>query len=362
MFDIRYSKQIVSEHTVDPAEKQQGPQNKQSTIIDRPRPTKAGCMKRTIENLLAGTPMVTFLRTTSLLTLAALGLLLVSGCDNPKTGSLFDANASSPRPQPTITSISPTSGLGGVTTITVNGTNFSSVKAENTVLFDTKTAQVLTATPTQLTVLAPALVKDSIQVRVQVYKADLFSNPVLCKLEAAVAEFGNLDLLEEPYGITCDQDGNLYASLTFNSGGIGVKKFTPAGARTDYAPSGGVTLWSALKLGPGGVLFGAGTQRALFTIPSGGSSAVWAQVVGSSMYDFDFDKNGNIWVVGNNSFIYRFTPAKASKAFPFVANLRSARVDNGYLYVGGKADPVEGVWRFPIVSADSLGPAEKYST
>ncbi len=297
---------------------------------------------------------------TILLSMIVAAAFVMSSCENPKSGSLFDPNGESPRPQPTISTIAPASGLAGTTIITITGTNFSTVKEENVVYFDTKEALILTATATQLTVRAPNVIKDSVVVRVQVFKAALFSNSKLCKLEAAVATFGGLDSFEEPFGIASDGSGNLFASLTFNSGGIGIKKFTAEGVRSDFAPAGGVTIWSALKVGPGGVLYAARTQRAIFTVAQGAASSIWAQIPGSSMYDFDFDKDGNIWSVGNNSFVYRFTPSKASKSFPFVANLRTARVYKGYLYVGGKVDPVEGVWRFPIVSADSLGAAEKY--
>ena len=295
-----------------------------------------------------------------LLSMLVAVVFVMSSCDNPKTGSLFDPNAVSPRPQPTISAVTPASGLAGTTVITITGANFSAVKDENVVYFDTKQALILTATATQMTVRAPDLIKDSIVVRVQVFNADLFSNPKLCKLEAAVATFGGLDSFEEPFGIATDATGNLFASLTFNAGGVGIKKITPEGLRSDYAPAGGVTIWSALKVGPGGLLYAARTQRAIFTIAQGAASSIWAQIPGSSLYDFDFDKDGNLWAVGNNTFVHRFTQSKATKSFPFTANLRTARVYKGYLYVGGKVDPVEGVWRFPIVSADSLGPAQKY--
>ena len=99
--------------------------------------------------------MLTVKRTTALIALAALAFLLFSGCENPETGSLYDLNYTSPRATPVVTSISPTSGLAGVTTMTIAGSNFSSVKTENTVYFDAKQAEVLTAGQTQLTVKAP---------------------------------------------------------------------------------------------------------------------------------------------------------------------------------------------------------------
>ena len=58
--------------------------------------------------------------------------------------------------------------------------------------------------------------------------------------------------------------------------------------------------------------------------------------------------------------IYRVKQDKTIKAFPFTCNARAMRVYNGYLYVGGKVDTTEGVWRAPIISADSLGTFEQY--
>jgi hypothetical protein len=308
--------------------------------------------------------MRTFARTTLLLVILVLGLVLVSGCENPQTGSLYDPGATSPKPQPTITSISPQSGLAGVTTITITGTNFSTTKEENSVLFDATAMQVLTATTTQLTVKAANLIKDSIGIRVQVTGADLFSNKVLCKLEAAVAEFGKLDLLDEVWGTTTDATGNVYVSLVTNGTGMGIKKFTAAGVKSDYAPSGGVTKWSSLKMGPGGELYLARILKAIYKIPAGGGSpAVWAAFGNlGTVFDMDFDQSKTLWAGGNNASVYRILANKNVMAFPFAANVRAVRVFGNYVYFGGlvTADNAEKVVRFKIVSSDSLGPQEDY--
>jgi hypothetical protein len=55
---------------------------------------------------------------------------------------------------PAITSFAPASGLVG-TTVTINGTNFSAIPSENTVLFGAVPATVTTATATHLTVTVP---------------------------------------------------------------------------------------------------------------------------------------------------------------------------------------------------------------
>jgi hypothetical protein len=308
--------------------------------------------------------MRTFAQTKGFLSLAALFILFLSSCENPETGSLYDPNATSPKPQPTVTSISPQSGLAGVTTITIVGTNFSAVKAENTVLFDATAMQVLSATSTQLTVRAANLIKDSIRIRVQVTGASLFSNTVLCKLEAAVAEFGQFDFMDEAWGTTTDAAGNLYVSFVTGGTGMGIKKFTAAGVKSDYAPSGGVTKWSALKMGPNGELYLARILKAIYKIPAGGGSpAVWVSFGNlGTVFDMDFDQSKVLWAAGNNESVYRILQDKTVKAFPFVANVRAVRAFGGYVYFGGlvTADNAEKVVRFKIVSADSLGPQEDY--
>jgi streptogramin lyase len=114
-------------------------------------------------------------------------------------------------------------------------------------------------------------------------------------------------------------------------------------------------------MGPGGYLYAARIVAAIYRIPPGGGTAApW--VIGGlgTVFDFDFDSQGNLWGCGNAAVISRVKPDLSVKTFPFVANSRTARVYNGYLYVGALLDTVEAIWRFSIVSADSLGPAEKY--
>jgi hypothetical protein len=291
--------------------------------------------------------------------LALLSVLLLAGCKEEPPASLYTDEYTS-RPQPVVTTVNPaTTALAGVTTVTISGSNFSAVLAENQVFFDATPATILTATTTQLTVRAPNLVKDTVALRVSVYKSDKYSDAKQYKLLAAVSDFGGLAKTDEPYAVTADASGNVYVSISAS----GVKKITPAGVKTDYAThAAGVTKWSAMKIGPGGVLYSARILRVIYTTPAGGGAPViW--VTGSTIgniYDLDFDAQGNCWAGGNNTSVYRVKQDKSIKPFPFTCNARAMRVYNGYLYVGGRVDTVEGVWRAPIISADSLGAFEQY--
>ena len=57
--------------------------------------------------------------------------------------------------QPTITSVSPGLGIGGVTAVTITGTNFNGVVANDTVFFGATRATVTSASTTSLTVTVP---------------------------------------------------------------------------------------------------------------------------------------------------------------------------------------------------------------
>ena len=302
-----------------------------------------------------------------ILSLASVVLIgLFSGCTKKPDPSLYDPTWQS-LPAPTITSVNPANAaLAGVTVITITGTNFSPTIANDLVYFGTSPGTVLTASATTLTVRSPLVVQDSLQVTVAVQGAQAFSNYVMYSLKSAVSGFSVQKSVEDPNGIACDTAGNVYVSLVSSASQspLGVWKIAPDGTRQTaaFSVTSGVTKWTGLKIGPGGILYAARNLQALYRIPAGGGAgAVWVLFPGGvKIQDFDFDASGNIWAGGTNNSIYRVTPAGSVKAFPFVGACRSFRVYNGSLYVGAKTDSLESVWSFQIISSDSLGPAQKY--
>ena len=82
-----------------------------------------------------------------------------SGSTGTVTVATSGGNATGPvftyLPAPTITSINPTSGAAGIS-VTITGTNFDPVAANNTVKFNGVAATVITASTTQLVVTVPA--------------------------------------------------------------------------------------------------------------------------------------------------------------------------------------------------------------
>lgn len=288
-------------------------------------------------------------------------------CADDPAASIYDPNAPSAS-TPVITAITVEGGgglLSGVSTVVIDGQNFSTDSSKVIVFFDAVRATVISTTTTQIKVKAPTIVKDSVMVRVSILGTENFSQIKYVDLKAAVSLFGNFTSFEEAYGITSDQTGNLYVAMLSSGLGIGLRKYTPSGDTSTYSPKGlGIDVWSALKMGPGGVIYACRNQRALYTINAQGSSPVLF-VAGAStakFYDLDFDKNKNIWTGGADSTVYRIKPDKSISPFSFKPNaiVRTVRVYNDYVYLGGKVDSIEGVWRAQIDGSGNLGTFQQY--
>ena len=82
--------------------------------------------------------------------------IFVYGCEeNNYPDSIYDPDDLG-KPSPIITSIEPDSGkvFSGIDTVWINGSNFSNVISENSVFFSGEPALIVSATETQLIVIA----------------------------------------------------------------------------------------------------------------------------------------------------------------------------------------------------------------
>ncbi len=290
--------------------------------------------------------------------------LMLIGCENEKTGSLYDPNYTSPRPDPTITSVAPSGGaLAAVDTLVIAGTNFSATLSENTVYFNGTAASLLSASTTQLRLLSPLTPGSGIEIKAGVTGASLFSNSVKYDLTAAAVAYGNLGQTEAAGALTLDASGNLIVSIKPEGVNARIFKFTPAGVRSEYAPeTGGTPQWTSLRLGPGGYLFATRSVRAIYRFAPGGGSAatLWvAFPIGVFASAIDFDQNNYLWVGGNNANIYLVRPDATNKAFPFAGNVRALRVYGGYLYFAASTASGDQIWRAAI-NGDTMGTPEVY--
>jgi len=264
---------------------------------------------------------------------------------------------------PVITSVSPAdSAFAGVDELTITGSNFAVSADSMDVYFDNVKATILSLDANKVVVKAPNLVKDTISIKINKFNTDKLSNILSYKLISATIVFQEFKFNDTPYSLTYDKLGNAYVSYTVDSIGTGVKKIAPDGTVTDFAPKGAETYWTCMKFGQSGDLYVARGVKGIFKVAQNALATTWVSSANGigTIVDFDFDQNGMMWAAGNNASVYRVMQTKNVKPFAFNANIRSVRVFNNYLYVGGAKDGVEGVWRFEIVNSDSLGIAEEY--
>lgn len=292
----------------------------------------------------------------------------ISGCNQDAAPSLYQVEPKGSTP--VISSVAPAAeALAGVTEISINGSNFSSVKENNFVFFGTAQATVLEAAPTKLVVKAPKLIKDALDLKIATQGVEDFSNVVKYNLlEAVGVYFAFAKGVDDPMTVAVDKNENVYVYVKDK----GVKKISPTGTLTDFAPKGGESFFFDMKVGPNNILYATRNLRLISQVEEGKPSATFVTFpTGIAIVALDFDENKNIWASGSGGNLYSVTAAKVVTAFPIDYTISSLRVYNGYLYVSGKketVDPVSGqkvtveeaIFRYKINSNLSLGSKEKY--
>ena len=284
--------------------------------------------------------------------------ILAGGCDTGPADSLFDPERGF-QPDPVITRIEPSTALAGIGTLTIVGENFSSVPGENLVFFGDTRATVLQASSTQLVVATPNLPQADLVARVSVVGAENLSNTTLITLEAAVVSFGDVKDFEDVFGIATDDAGNVYVSLFSSNVSAGIKRITPDGVRSDYAPS--TFKWDALDFDEAGFIYGVRNVRAIFRIPPGGGDFqnwVVAEDRSARFRELDVDSEGNVWVGGSGGNFYRIDPSGQVAAFPTAPSITALKVGGGFVYVVEELEAGDRIVRYRVEPGGTLGTPE----
>ena len=289
-----------------------------------------------------------------------LSTLVLMSCAEDPTQSLYDLGTD-PLATPMLSSINPpTEALAGVTKITVSGSNFSTEARNNLIYFNGKPGTVLSATTTQLEVISPVVISDTVLIKMNVI-GSRFSNILEYKLKPAVAEFYPFDPKknEVPYAITADKLENIYVSVS----GLGTKKIDNKGVLSNFAPKGAETFFNSLTFGPSNTIFATRRVRGIVSMVEGTAPSTFVsstQGIADNVIDTDFDQSLNMWAGGNINSLYRVTLAKNVKKFNISGSVNALKVVNNFVFVAARVDTQEVVWKIPIVTADSMGTPELY--
>jgi sugar lactone lactonase YvrE len=273
-------------------------------------------------------------------------------CEGPENPS-FGPNHPDPNPTgkvpATITAVDPPQGfLRDV--VTIRGSGFDPTPAFNLVAFGNKTGTVLTATATQLTVEAPNVTDETVKVRVAVKGSELWSN------ELDFTFLPTLRIISEeiswPNGIAVDDAENVYVGSA-NDGVI--LKFAPDGTSSEFAA---VPVKGAMEFGPQGFLYVCEKDEGKVVRISSDGSTIEDVAAVENATDFDWDANGNLYIVSADYGIFRLTPGgELTEMVGDIGAVKNCRVFGDHLYVNKIWDSV--ISRFPI-TASGLGEEEIY--
>jgi hypothetical protein len=293
-------------------------------------------------------------------------LVYFVGCSDEATPSLY--NPPSTTGVPEITAVDPPAvAIGAVTAITITGKNFSSDISKVKVYFGKEAANILSASPTQLTVISPNVSGDMI-IRVANQSSVEFSNSYQYTLTPAAEDFYPVasDSVNRPYSFVFDKSDNIYSYNT----SLGVYQITPDGTGTLYSPKSGEAFWTSMRLGKDGILYGVRGLQAIFFIPANAGGTVknsaWVSLTPSStkISKIEFDPLGNLWAAGKNAAIFRIKADKSYVSFPFDYNVTAMRVfvenSTTYLYVAAQQGTSTTIKRLPIDANGDLGTPENY--
>lgn len=164
-----------------------------------------------------------------------------------------------------------------------------------------------------------------------------------------------------PYAVATDDAGVLYVSIDQK----GIKKII-ADSLVVFAPySSNAPFFRSITMASDGKLYGIRTGiRGVYVIAENTAAATFlssAQGVSDKLADIEFDKSNNIlWAGGNVGELFSFTLDKSVKKFIRLAgNIKAMKIGFNNLYVAlTDTFDNEVVWKFPVISKDSLGTGE----
>ena len=167
---------------------------------------------------------------------------------------------------------------------------------------------------------------------------------------------------EVPYGITVDPQGVVFVSLE----GLGIKKIT-GDSLTSFAPKGPESFFRAMTYGSDSAIYSVrGGIRGIYRVVRNTAPVAFvssSQGIADNLSDVEFVGSQNLlWACGSSGLIYRITLAKNVKKFDYIkGSINAIKVGNGNLFAAIRdTNNNEVVWKFPVISQDSLGTGELF--
>jgi hypothetical protein len=269
-----------------------------------------------------------------------------SGPDEPTYGSGHPDPNPTGRDAPVVDSLSPNEGyLKDI--IEIHGSGFNSNPEYNLVAFGEDVGTILDATSNMLTVQTPNISNDTVDVRVSIKGSEYWSS------EKSFIFKNTLETIDDeivwPNGVAVDENDNVYVGSADE--GV-IYKITPEGDKSEFAS---VPISGSMRFGPQHYLYVCeqGEDKIERISPDG--STVDSVVSVPSPVAFDWDQNGNMYIIENESGIDRLDPSGTLTYMTDFETAKTCRVFENYLYVSAIWDGK--ISRFEI-TAGGLGDEE----
>jgi len=268
----------------------------------------------------------------------ALFMIACEGPDQPTYTAENDPNPTGGTPA-TISSLSTDSALFRQI-VTITGSGFNTDPAFNFVAFGTKTGKILSSTATQIEVQAPSYSDATVDVKIAVKGSEFWSNtaPLYFKDAAALVHVVDEEI-SWPNGVAVDDDNNVYVGSA-NDGVI--YKIDPSGTKTEFSPA---AISGAMEFGPNGYLYVCeqGEGKIVRISPDGSTTEDVVEV--DSPIDFDWDVDGNMYIVSNAGAIFKYDTGGGLNEVASIGSPKCLRIFESNLYVSD-------IWNGAILKYD----------
>lgn len=168
-----------------------------------------------------------------------------------------------------------------------------------------------------------------------------------------------------PYAITCDANNQIYVSVS----GLGIKKIvksTTKDSLVSFAPKGAETFFNSLTYASNDKIYATRRVRGLVEVTENTNPTTFVASgagIDDNLNDVEFDNSRNVlWAGGNTGILYSITLDKIVKKFiQLSGNISALKPTQNSLYVSMRdTSDQEVIWKFPIISADSIGTGELF--
>jgi hypothetical protein len=287
-------------------------------------------------------------------------MLMIWSCETPDQ-PMYDSKH--PDPNPTggtaavLTSITPAEALPGET-VTITGNGFNTNAEYNMVSFGTEVGEIISVTATTMEVILPPL-SGQVKVKVAIKGSEFWSNAIDFTFKSFIPEIDNPEIvivdstISWPNGVDVDDAGNVYIGSA-NDGVI--YKIDASGTSTSFAE---VPVQGHIHFGPENYLYVCEMNDGKIVRISSDGGTIEDVVELESVVDFDWDANGNMYLVTNEDGLYMMPSGtnSAEELAVDIGSVKNCRVFGGYVYVSKIWD--SQITRFEIVEG-GVGEEEVY--